>query len=328
MRILCPAGNVLHTDAAIAVAIDFIPVLKDSIELIEDKQIRVSSDADYIVPASDWDNWSYSLALANRLILRIANLPTLDKVPFEKAIDKLSSLLGPEVVGLFTTDLNGLPGLLEIIHSNYDAAFQTSLLGDIKAASKQDALVLGSSREKLIKEGLYTEDYDLFFTIAPKQSLRVALKDQPGKFFDLYLPHNEEQSNAFFEIVNNSEIQLPVYADEEIADFVADSDTLIKWFNDVFSFYRLKLKIETYREIKFIEKDNEDFASKVDLFDSIIQETGNENEAGSDTNYFLLNKISGVLNAYGYEQDILHAVTDIDDFSRSDDDLGYFFNLI
>ncbi len=109
---------------------------------------------------------------------------------------------------------------------------------------------------------------------------------------------------------------------------VADTETLINWFNDVFSFYRLKLKIETYREIKFVERNNEEFVSQVETFDEIIRGTSDENESSSDKHYFLLNKISGILNAFGYEQQILHAITDIQDFGQSDDESGYFVQLV
>lgn len=328
MRILCPAGNVLHTDAALIVAIEFLPVLKTSLEPIDDKQIRVSTDADFIVSPDVWNHWSYSLALANRLVMRIVALPGIDKVPVENGTNKLMALFGRDIDTLFTAPLSELPDRLEQIHRNLDKELHISIANDLIAASKKDALVLGSSREQLEKDGLYTEEYDQFFDIVPKQFLRIELSDVPGKVFDLYLPHDEEQSNAFFEIVANSEIQLQPHADEDIADFVTDTATLLNWFNDVFSFYRLKLKIETYREIKFVERDNEEFVSQMETFDEIIKGTSEENESSSDKHYFLLNKISGILNAFGYEQQILHAVTDIQDFGQSEDDAGYFVQLV
>lgn len=328
MRILCPAGNVLHTDAALIVAIEFLPILNTSLESIEDKQIRVSTDADFVVSPDVWNVWSYSLALANRLVTRIAGLPSVDKVSLDKGTDRLMTLFGSDIDTLFTVSLNVLPDRLEQLHRNLDKALHTSITADVIEASKKDALVLGSSREQLEKDGLYSDEYDQFFEVAPKQFMRIELSDVPGKVFDLYLPHDEEQTNAFFEIVTNSEIQLQSHADENVADFITDTATLINWFNDVFSFYRLKLKIETYREIKFVERDNEEFVSQIEIFDEIIKGTSDENESSSDKHYFLLNKISGILNAFGYEQQILHAVTDIQDFGQSEDDTGYFVQLV
>ena len=328
MRILCPAGNVLHTDAALIVAIEFLQVLNTSLEPIDDKQIRVSTDADFIVSPDVWNEWSYSLALTTRLVARIVGLPGFDKVPVNVGTDKLMAIFGSDIDTLFTAPLSELPDHLEKLHRNLDKELNTSITDDVIKASKKDALVLGSSREHLEKDGLYSDEYEQFFQITPKQFLRIELSDIPGKVFDLYLPHDEEQTNSFFEIVTNSEIQLQPHADENVADFVADTETLINWFNDVFSFYRLKLKIETYREIKFVERYNEEFVSQVETFDEIIRGTSDENESSSDKHYFLLNKISGILNAFGYEQQILHAITDIQDFGQSDDESGYFVQLV
>lgn len=328
MRILCPNGNVLHTDAAITVALNFLPVLNNSIEPLEDKQIRVSTDTDFIVLPEIWNEWSYSLALANRLVTRIAGLPGVDNIALDKGTDKLMALFGSDIKTLFTAQLKELPDRLEQLHFNLDKGLHTDITTDVIEASKKDALVLGSTREQLIKDGLYSDEYDQFFEVVPQQLLRIEITDKPGLFFDLYLPHDEEQSNSFYEIVANSEIQLQSHSDEDIADFIADTPTLINWFNDVFSYYRLKLKIETYREIKFVERHNEEFVSQVETFDEIIKGTSEENESSSDKHYFLLNKISGILSAFGYEQQILHAVTDIEDFNQSDDQLGYFMRLI
>lgn len=328
MRILCPAGNVLHTDAAFAVAIEFLPVLSNSLEPIDDKQIRVSTDADFIVSPDIWNDWSYSLALANRLVIRISALPGVDKIAVNKGADKLMALFGEGINKLFTASLSELSPLLEQLHHNIDKALNTFITDDLIAISKKDVLVIGNTREQLIKDGLYSDEYEQFFDVVPKPYLRFELSDKPGKFFDLYLPHDEEQMNAFYQIVNNSEIQLVAHDNDEVADFVVDTVRLIDWFNDVFSFYRLKLKIETYREIKFVEKDNEEFVSQIESFDELIRGTSEENESSSDKHYFLLNKISGILNAFGYEQEILHAVTDIEDFQESENSAGYFMHLV
>ncbi|MCP0917691.1 hypothetical protein MUB04_14245 [Acinetobacter indicus] len=328
MRILCPAGNVLHTDAAFAVAIEFLPVLSNSLEPIDDKQIRVSTDADFIVSPDIWNDWSYSLALANRLVIRISALPGVDKIAVDKGTDKLMALFGEDINKLFTASLSELSPLLEQLHHNIDKALNTFITDDLIAISKKDVLVIGNTREQLIKDGLYSDEYEQFFDVVPKPYLRLELSDKPGKFFDLYLPHDEEQMDAFYQIVNNSEIQLVAHDNDEVADFVVDTVRLIDWFNDVFSFYRLKLKIETYREIKFVEKDNEEFVSQIENFDELIRGTSEENESSSDKHYFLLNKISGILNAFGYEQEILHAVTDIEDFGESENGAGYFMHLV
>lgn len=328
MRILCPAGNVLHMDATFVVAMEFLPVLNNSLEPIDDKQIRVSTDADFIVSPDVWMDWSYSLALASRLVIRITGLPGIQQAPVEKGTDKLMTIFGDAIDKLHSASLKELPNLLEQLHRNFDTSLRTSISDSLIEVSKKDALVLGSSREQLIADGLYSDDYKIFFDVAPKSYLRIEILDHPGKFFDLYLPHNEEQIDSFYEVLRNSEIQLSPHANEDVADFVAETELLIKWFNDVFSFYRLKLKIETYREIKFTEKENEEFVSRIESFDEIIRGTSDDNESSSDKHYFLLNKISGILNAFGYEQQILHAVTDLDDFGQSDSDLGYYVQLI
>lgn len=331
MRILCPNGVVLHSDAAMSVAMDFVPVLTNSLDTIDDKQIRVSTNADYIVEADKWDSWIYSLTLLTRFLPRLAKIVNVNEsMEPEAFLNKIDNDFGDLLDKLGSSKIDQLPSVILDLHRTIDAKENESLADLINDQAKIESEVFTKSREDLEMQGLYKPEYDEQFTTPKISYLTVLLTDTAGKVLNLYLPDSDEEKESIFDVIRNSENQLPSYFDETVADFEADSATVINWFNDIFSFYRLKLKIEAYREIKSVEQHQEQFVQQAEAMDDILREVSAspENLEGSDKNYFMLNKLSGFLNAFNYEQTILHAVTDISDFNELPEDEGYYVDFV
>jgi hypothetical protein len=329
MRILCPNGIVLHSDAAMSIAMDFVPVLKNSLDTIDDKQIRISTNADYIVQNVLWDSWVYSVSLTTRFLSRLAKIVSINEVqPPDQFLNQLDNDFGDLLEKLGLSAIQDLPSIVLDLHRAIDKKDNENLADQIDEQARLEAEVFTHSQEYLEQNGLYKPEYDELFNTPKLSYLAVVLSD--SEVLNLYLPDDEEEKEAIFQIINNSEIQLPAYHDEEVADFVTDSATAIDWFNDVFSFYRLKLKIDAYREIKHVERYNEQFLLHSEDFDEILRgvSLSAENPEGSDKNFFMLNKLSGFLNAFDYEQTILHEITDLSDFSELPDSKGYYADFI
>lgn len=331
MRILCPNGIVLHSDAAMSLAMEFVPVLTSSLDTIDDKQIRVATHAEYIVEPSAWDSWVYSIFLLTRFMPRLANIVSLNEsMQGDAFLNQIDKDFGDLLQKLNTSTLDELPSVALKLHEAVDSKQNESLTHTIDEQAKTEVVVFTESQESLRQKGLYKTEYDDLFTTPKISYLSVMLTDTPGKVLNIYLPDDDEEKESIFEVIRNSIIQLPFYFDEAIADFETDSETAINWFNDIFSFYRLKLKIEAYREIKSVEGHNEAFLQEAEAMDEILREVSasSENAEGSDKNYFMLNKLSGLLNVFDYGQTILHAVTDLADFGELPDAKGYYVDMI
>lgn len=332
MKILCPNGIVLHSDAAMQIAIDFVPALVKPIDTIDDKQIRVSTNADYIVESDVWDSWIYSVGLLVRLMPRLANIVTLNtKLSTSQLTTHFDTHFGDlleKVVNVIKLDQ--LPPLVLNLHHMLDDKDNGFLADEIDSQAKIEATIFTKKQDYLKENGLYKQEYDALFNTPKVSYISIVLSETQNQIFNIYLPDDDEQKEIIFEIIRNAQIQLAPYHDAAVADFITDSITVIEWFNEIFSFYRLKLKIEAYKEIKYVERYQEQFIAHSEDIDEILRDVSRsqDNPEGSDKNYFMLNKLSGFLNAFDYEQTILHPVTDMSDFKELPNKQGYYTDFI
>lgn len=315
MKILCPNGSILHSDASVSISLSTFKQLNDELSIIVDKQLRVKSDADFFIESEKWDDWIRSVILASKLSIRLANLFSLSMVnnihellqnePYFQVIDKIN-----------TSELIDLPFLFLELHKALDMQFNENLADMIYLKADEEAKVLTLNKEQIddLNISLTKEEIEQLTYQPLSEYLKIAITDSPGTFLEIYLPHSQEEMNVIYEIIYNANNQLEQSDDDDIYDLKGNTTKVLAWFNEVFSYYRLQLKILAYREIKEIEQNNNEFVNaSVDL-DSVLLETSEKVADSYDKYYFMLNKLSGFLNTFGYPQEILHEYTSLEDF--------------